>query len=122
MGPQTDISDTDQLIGTGDNSEVDFQLIKKYTSGGFSYTRTINKPISGTTIISLDDVSQASGWSVDTTTGIVTFDVAPGSSVLVKAGFEFVVPVRFATDEITINLEAFNHGSFEDIILLEVRI
>lgn len=121
-GPQTAITDTDQLLGVGDGANQTFQLIKTYSSGGSSYVRTINKPTSSTTIISLDDVSQASGWSVDITTGIVTFTSAPGADVDVKAGFEFEVPTRFESDEVIVNLEAFNHGTLEDIILIEVRV
>ena len=70
----------------------------------------------------MNNVSQASGWTIDTTTGIVTFSSAPGSGVSVKAGYEFEVPVRFAADEIVINLEAFEHGIIDDIIILELRI
>lgn len=97
------ISDTDQIIGTGDAAEVDFQLVKIYTVGALSLTRNITKPVTGTVVISLDDVSQGSGWTVDTTTGIVTFSVAPGSSVVVKAGFQFDVPVRFDNDVLQIS-------------------
>lgn len=122
VGPQTAIADTDQLLGSGDTVEVDFQLIKTYTSSGYTYVRTIDKPITGTVIVSLNDVSQPSGWTVDVTTGIITFSSPPGGGVSVKAGYEFEVPVRFAADEIIINLEAFNHGVLDDIFLLEVRI
>jgi uncharacterized protein (TIGR02217 family) len=117
---ETTVSDTDQTIGTGDNVETDFQLVKVYTRGAFSRTRNITKPVTGTTVVSLDDVGQGSGWSVDTTTGIVTFDVAPGGSVVVKAGFEFDVPVRFDTDELNINYEAYEQGA-ANVPLVEIR-
>jgi uncharacterized protein (TIGR02217 family) len=94
------LADTDQLLGVGDNAEVDFQLIKTYTKGALDRERNIKKPVTGTTVVSLDDVSQGSGWTIDTTTGIITFAVAPGASVDVKAGFEFDVPVRFDSDEL----------------------
>lgn len=93
------VSDTDQTIGTGDTTEVDFQLIKTYTVGSQSLVRNITKPVSGTVVISLDDVSQPTGWTVDTTTGIVTFSAAPGAGVVVKAGFEMDVPCRFDIDD-----------------------
>lgn len=96
------ISDTDQLIGTGDASEVDFQLVKNYTVTNETIARKITKPVSGTVVISLNDVSQPSGWSVDTKTGIVTFSSPPGGSVSVKAGFEFDVPVRFDADQLMV--------------------
>ena len=95
----TAVSDTDQTLGTGDAVETDFQLVKVYTAGAISRTRKIGKPVAGSVVVALDGVSQASGWSVDTTTGIVTFVTPPGNGVVVTAGFEFDVPVRFASDE-----------------------
>jgi uncharacterized protein (TIGR02217 family) len=46
----------------------------------------------------LDSLEQLSGWSVDTTTGLVTFGTPPVLGVEVTADFEFDVPVRFDTD------------------------
>ena len=44
--------------------------------------RTITKPVAGTVKVYLDGVEQLSGWSVDTTTGLVTFGTArPGVEV-----------------------------------------
>jgi uncharacterized protein (TIGR02217 family) len=54
--------------------------------------------VAGTVRIALDGVELASGWSVDATTGIVTFAAAPGAGVAITAGFEFDVPVRFDSD------------------------
>lgn len=68
------ISATDQTIGTGDGSAVAFQLIKSYTQGSLTTVRDITKPVSGTLLLSIDDVSQAVQFSIDTTTGIITFD------------------------------------------------
>ena len=69
---------TDQAIGTGDGTTTTFQLVKLYTSGAQSWTRAIAKPVAGTVRIALGGVEQPSGWSVDTTTGVVTFGTAPG--------------------------------------------
>lgn len=92
------VSHQDQVIGTGDGTTTTFQLIKTYTSGSFSVVRTITKPVSGTVVVALGAVQQSSGWSVDTTTGIVTFTTAPTLGTQVKAGFEFDVPCRFEKD------------------------
>jgi len=102
----TSVSDTDQLIGIGDNAEVDFQLIKTYTKGALSQTRNIKKPITGTVVMSLDDVPEA-GFTVDTVTGIVTFSVAPAAAVEVKAGYQYDVPVRFESDSLDAKWEFF---------------
>lgn len=113
---------TDQLLGTGDASDVTWQLIKTYTSGSNSYVRTIAKPVSGTVRVALNDVEQLSGWSVDTTTGLITFVSAPGSGVSIKAGYHFDVPVRFEADQLVIDQSAFRHGESPDIMLTELRI
>jgi len=95
------VAATDQTIGTGDAAEDDYQLIKTYSHGAYSRARIIAKPVAGTTVVSLDDVAQGSGWSVDTATGIITFDSPPGGGVVVKAGYEFDVPCRFETDTLS---------------------
>jgi uncharacterized protein (TIGR02217 family) len=73
------VDSTDQTIGNGDGAEADFQIIKKYTVGALTYQRTIKKPVSGTVVASIDDVEQTGNWSVDTTTGVITFDDLTGS-------------------------------------------
>ena len=105
------IADTDQTIGTGDGSTLTFQLTKTYTAGASTKTRIIAKPVSGTTIISVNDISQGSGWTVDTTTGIVTFTTAPGNTLVVKAGYEFDVPCRLVSDSMETSFDAYDCGS-----------
>jgi uncharacterized protein (TIGR02217 family) len=89
---------TDVQIGVGDGSTTQFQLIKTYTAGAFSKTRNITKPVADTTLIGIDGVNQESGWSVDTTTGLVTITPAPSTGEVVTAGCDFDVPVRFGED------------------------
>lgn len=93
---------SDQVIGTGNASTTTFQLIKKRTSGAQTHSRAIKKPVPGTVLIGLDSTQQLSGWTVDTATGIVTFASPPGNGVLVKAGFDFDVPVRYDLDRLPI--------------------
>ena len=113
---------TDQIIGTGDGTATAFQLVKTYTSGTNSWTRTITKPVSGTVRIAKAGVEQMSGWSVDTTTGVVTFTSAPASGLAITAGYEFDVPVRFDSDALAINLESFGAGDIPHIPIVEIRI
>lgn len=120
-GPDDTISPTDQVLGTGDGTEDKFQLVKRYTSGSQTYVRPITKPVNGTVVVSLDGVNQPSGWNYDLGTGIVTFDSPPGNGVVVRAGFEFDVPVRFDTDYLAINLAEWRAGQITDIPLIEVR-
>lgn len=116
---------TDQTITTANGAQSQFQLIKTYASGAHSTVRTIRKPVSGEVSVSLDDTtlpatvdSVAYSATVNTTTGIVTItsDVGgnpPALGLVVKAGFEFAVPVRFdkAADLISLRLEDYDNGS-----------
>ena len=114
-------SPTDQVIGTGDGATTDFQIVKRYASGSQTWVRTITKPVDGTVHVALDGAEQLGGWSIDTTTGVVTFDTAPAEDVAVTAGFEFDVPVRFDTDVLDVTLDLERLGSITSIPLLEIR-
>lgn len=104
------VSETDELIGTGDASTTQFQLVKTYTSGITTKTRNIKLPIAGTVKVAIDGVEQLSGWSVNTSTGIVTFTVAPSNGAAVTAGCQFNEEVRFESDEDAISIESFSNG------------
>ena len=114
-------SATDQPIGTGNGSATLFQLTKRYTSGAQSWTRAITKPVAGTVTIALNGTPQASGWSVSTATGLLTFTSAPAAGVAITAGFEFDVPVRFDTDALDVTLDLERLGSITSIPLVEIR-
>lgn len=116
--PKQTVSDTDQNIGTGDGTTTTFNLRKLYGT----YYKRIYKPVSGTVVISLDDVSQPTGWTVDTTTGVVTFSVAPTSGVVIKAGFEFDTPVRFDSEFLPITLNTTEIGEVTSINLVELKL
>lgn len=119
----TDFSAVNQLIGTGDGSTTQFQLVKHYDSGGVTETRIISKPVSGTVAIYFDEAVQSgSSYSVDITTGRVTFVTAPSADVEITADFEFDVPVRFDTDRLSAALENYGISSVSDIPLVEVRV
>lgn len=119
--PSVAISRTDQSLGTGTGAATQFQLVKRYTSGAQTWTRTITKPVAGTVLVALNGVAQPSGWTVDTTTGIITFTVAPGLGIAVTAGFEFDVPVRFDSEAMDVTLDFERLGSINSIPLIEVR-
>lgn len=112
----------DQPVGTGNGSTNTFQLTKRYTSGAQSWTRGITKPVAGSVTIALNGATQASGWSVSTTTGVVTFTTAPAAGVAITAGFEFDVPVRFDTDALDVTLDLERLGSITSIPLIELRL
>ena len=89
--------------------------------GLHAQVRTIAKPVAGAVRVALGMVEQMSGWTVDTTTGVVTFTTAPANGVIVRAGFEFDVPVRFDSDSLDVTLDFERLGSITSIPLLEIR-
>lgn len=119
--PQTAIAFDDQVIGTGDGATTTFQLQKTYAVGSASYVRPIKKPVAGTVVVGVNGVNQASGWTVDTTTGIVSFSVAPTNTHAVTAGFEFDVPARFFNENLPTNLELFEAGT-ASVEIREIRV
>jgi len=112
----------DVEIGTGDGTETEFQLTKIYGSTYAPYTRDIKKPVTGTVLVGVNGSAVTSGWSINLTTGVITFDTAPTDGHAITAGFEFDVPVRFNTDYLEIDLAAFTAGNIPDIPIVEIRI
>jgi len=112
---------TDQVIGTGDGTNTAFQLMKTYASGAQTWIRTITKPVTGTVAVAIDGIVQASGWTVEISTGLVTFATAPASGASVTTGFEFDVPIRFDTDRLDVTHDIERLGSITSIPLIEVR-
>ena len=122
-----------------------FQLQKTYTYVGDgtgvtdpqSYVRIIQKPcnygtwevpvahpdgtaaIPVTMYVSGSRVA-SSTFTVDYTTGIVTFGSGPGSTP--TANFEFDVPCRFDTDDAEITLENYSTNIWTSVPIIEVRL
>lgn len=122
--PDLLVSHFDQTIGTGDGVQSKFPLCKSYGTGASPYLRRIHKPVASTVVISVDAVIQNADvhYQVDPVIGEITF--LPGSipelGNQITAGFVFDVPVRFDTDEISVNLEAFESGQIPSIPLIEI--
>lgn len=114
----------DQQIGVGDGVTTQFQLVKLYNDGsGFIRTRTIVKPVAGTVTIGVAGSSVGSGWSVNSTTGIVTFSVAPTAGQVITAGYQFECAVRFDVQLdalLGIRLDDFDNGSLPDLPVVEL--
>lgn len=118
-GPEQTVSATDQLLGVGDGVRTAFQLVKRYGDAGGSTERVIAKPQSGSVVVAVNG-APTGGFTVDHATGIVTLAAAPASGAVVRAGFRFDVPVRFDTDRIEVDLDAFRAGRIPSIPLIEV--
>ena len=123
--PDAAIAPTDQVIGTGDGSTATFALSKTYGSIYSPYQRPIAKPVAGSVRVAVAgaEATEGTAFTVDTTTGAVTFlsGHIPGAGAAVTAGFLFDVPVRFDTDYLEVDLSAFAAGAIPKIPLVEIR-
>jgi len=119
-------SPTDHTIGVGDDYEDSFQLRKVYTYSGVNSTRIITAPVADTVRVAVDGVEQVNDsntthpWSLDDSTGIITFDAPPATGEIITAGFEFDVPVRFDVDVFPLTLVYHGIGSADALRLVEV--
>lgn len=122
--PSRAITGNDQLLGMGDETRTEFQLIKNYASGTATYARPIAKPVLGTVLVAISGDPQVEGvdYEIDIETGLVTFAHAPDLQAEVTAGYEFDVPVRFDTDAIRTSMATFQAGEVPDIPVVEVRV
>lgn len=121
-GPEEAPSANDQWIGAGNGVRTTFQLSKLYEDAGGSTRRVIAKPRPGSVAVSVGGTTLGGGaYAVNHATGIVTLDEPPVEGAQVRAGFRFDVPVRFDTDRIEIDLDAFRAGRIPSIPLIEVK-
>jgi len=114
----------DESIGTGDGSTTQFQLVKRYTNGGETKVRTLKKPVSGTVKSGVAGVEKTEGvhFTVDHTTGTVTYASAPTLGQQVTAGCEFDVPAMFgpgADQLVQITMDSFRARSVPSVEILE---
>ena len=109
----------DQVLGTGNNTQTDFPLIKTYTVGASSKVRLIQKPVTATLLVSLNGVA-TTAYTLQAN-GVIKFNTAPSAGVVVRAGYEFDVPCSFDSDELSTQLENYNNGGIS-LGLTEVRL
>lgn len=102
----------DQVIGVGDGAATAFHLVKDY--GG--HRRVILKPVAGSVVGSVDGVIV----EVAVEDGRAVFETSPPVGAVVRAGFIFDCAVRFDTERLDVNLEAFGAGRIVSVPLVEV--
>lgn len=110
----------DQPIGVGDGVRTGFQLTKRYGAIFDPYFRPITRPVAASTRVAVGGVERTTGWTVDTSTGLVGFATPPANGAPVTAGFLFDVPVRFDTDRLDIELSSFDGAEAPSIPLVEI--
>lgn len=75
---------------------LEYQITKNYVAGNRTQQRTITKPVAATILVAENGTPTTSGWTLDATTGVITFDSTPSAPV--TWGGEFDVPVMFSGD------------------------
>jgi uncharacterized protein (TIGR02217 family) len=116
----SDYQATVSTFAIGDGSTTVFSLAKAYTFGSETFYRRIYNPVSPVALQG-DGVTIGSGYSVNYSTGVVTFDVAPLTDVVLSWTGEFDIPVRF-DGQLQSTGVATHLEHHETITLQEVRL
>jgi uncharacterized protein (TIGR02217 family) len=100
-----------------------YQLQKQYGAGASPLSiglpvRTIYKPVAGTVKCAVNGVT-TTAFSVDATTGLVTFTSDPGAGADVTGGCEFDIPFRF-NSQITLSHVAVDLRETQTIEIVEL--
>jgi uncharacterized protein (TIGR02217 family) len=104
----------------GDGGTTRFALVKHYGETDDVQSRRITRPIAGSIKIAVDAVPQLDGWSLSPG-GYIDFTVPPTAGATITAGFDFDVPVRFASDRIDVSLAGWRAGELPSVPLVEIR-
>lgn len=109
----------DQMLGTGDGVTAAFPLVKRYGGLAEGQVRRITRPVAGSVLVSVDGAA-ATGWTLGEH-GTILFAAPPAPGAVVRAGFRFDVPVRFAEDRLDVSGAAFAAGEAPTVPLVELR-
>ena len=113
---------TDEQIATGDGTTTVFLITKTYAVGALSYVRRIFKPLAADLVVKVNGVTQTltTDYTVDTTTGTITFVSPPTDTHPITVTCEFDIPVRFDTDIMKAAHEGFQSETWSSIPLVEI--
>lgn len=101
-----DNSVSNQLFGYGDGVTTQYQLVR--TMGGFVEPV---RAISGAPTIKVNDVTSGAGYSVNASTGMLTFTAPPADGAVLTWSGGFYFRVRFARD--SADFERFLYGLWQ---------
>jgi uncharacterized protein (TIGR02217 family) len=112
-----------QQIGTGDTLRTVFQLQrtmgKTLPSGGFL------EPIVAPNVVNAvyfnGIVQDPAGYSVDPMTGLVTFNIAPGSGLIITADYSYYFRCRFIDDSYAFENFMFRLWQLKKLTFISVR-
>ena len=125
-----------QFLAFANGTQTDFPLLKRYSFGGNTFNRTgLTKIVDNIRVQLFDEGTEvdqgAAGdeFVLDADRGLFNFNTAPlatggsgpGGNHLIECRCEFDLHVRLDTDDLKINLEMFNAGSWPNIPIIELR-
>lgn len=109
----------DQVLGTGDGAVSRFALVKHYGEAGEAQRRRITRPRPETLRVSVNG-AETGNFTLEAG-GQIVLSPAPAAGAVVRAGFLFDVPVRFAEDRLDVSGAQFAAGEAPSVPLVELR-
>lgn len=109
----------DQVIGTGDGATARYALVKHYGESDEAQRRRITRPRAASLRVSIGGI-ETGDFTLEPL-GVIAFATAPAAGAVVRAGFLFDVPVRFAEDRLDISGAEFAAGEAPSVPLIELR-
>lgn len=111
-----------KAIDSGDGAEVNFQIYKRRSSGGFNHDDVLTKIVAGTLRVKDNgvEVFDPADWSVNLITGIITFAVAPLNLNVITVACEFDRVVRFLEASLPLEILHSDLGEVTSLPLIEV--
>ena len=112
-----------QQIGTGDTLRTVFQLQRTMgkTLPGGGFLEPIVAPKVVTAVYFNGVVQNPAGYSVDPMTGLVTFNVAPGSGLIITADYSYYFRCRFVDDSYAFENFMFRLWQLKKLTFISVR-
>lgn len=107
--------DREPCVGSG----LSWQIAKKYAAGAYSYLRPILRPVPfSVTLWDNSGIVDETTYSIDHTTGVITFTTEPNGQLYADGEFDCLV--RFAQDGISLKREPAGLSQITEIELQEV--
>lgn len=123
-----------QFLGLGDGATTQFQAFKRYSFGGQTFDRSITKLVDDSNLKLYQNstlLTETTHYTVDHDRGIFTLVTPPGGAGsggngpsgedLLEFRAQFDNHVRLDTDDLKVNMEIFNAGSWPNIPVVEIR-
>jgi uncharacterized protein (TIGR02217 family) len=109
-----------QFIAISDGKLRQYQLVKSYEIGTIAEVKKISKPVKDSVKIYVDGNLYRRARIDDL--GLISLYKPLPKGVTITADFEFDVPVRFDTDQISASIESYGVHSMREIPLIEVNL